>query len=344
MHWRDESPVDSSGCKYDGKNLLDLVRSGKSPFDGVWDVNLLIREVEENLATKVTDIPIMTKGSNNYDFLMKTFNGPNLVARLARGDVNMPAFDGFPIDVQAPEAQFEVACYNLLRQQPKIRVSQLLYHCIPVLHPGPKLSVPQDLDGRRLFVFKESEGKTNTPNGRLYRFVLEHGDFGIHNTTIAKDESGQPLVTSLFDWETACIWPAILSDPLVAAGPVDLITTEDGSSDITRVPKEASTADLTKYQSWASHYIKKLYHDASDYQAAIQAGKDFRYLWYALRDWRGGNSEEFFGDLGAWAEKRIEEHENSWIEALESIYLLRCSLHTSGLQTRFVAVEQCLQY
>ncbi len=52
---------------------------------------------------------------------------------------------------------------------------------------------------------------------------------------------------------------------------------------------------------------QKLYHDAPDYEAAIRAGKDFRYLWFALRDWRGGNSEEFFGALGAWAEKLMTE-------------------------------------
>lgn len=50
----------------------------------------------------------------------------------------------------------------------------------------------------------------------LYRLVLEHGDFGIHNTSISRDADGDPLVTSLYDWETACIVPVLLSDPLVA--------------------------------------------------------------------------------------------------------------------------------
>jgi hypothetical protein len=36
-------------------------------------------------------------------------------------------------------------------------------------------------------------------------------------------------------------------------------------------------------------------------------GKDVRYLWFSLRDWRGGYAEEFFGELGIWAEKRMEE-------------------------------------
>lgn len=50
-----------------------------------------------------------------------------------------------------------------------------------------------------------------------------------------------------------------------------------------------------------------LYDKAPDYKVAIQAGKDIRYLWFALRDWRGGDSENFFGNLGKWAEMRMRE-------------------------------------
>ena len=90
----------------------------------------------------------------------------------------------------------------------------------------------------------------------LYRLVLEHGDFGIHNTSITKEVNGEPLVTSLYDWETACIVPALLSDPLVAAGPVDLITGEDGNPCVTRIPKNPTPIDLEAYAVWARHYIK----------------------------------------------------------------------------------------
>jgi len=97
----------------------------------------------------------------------------------------------------------------------------------------------------------------DSPEGSLYRLVLEHGDFGIHNTTIAIQAcSGEPLVTSLFDWETACVWPALLSDPLVAAGPVDLIVDEDGRPSVTRLPSEATQVDLETYAGWANHYIQ----------------------------------------------------------------------------------------
>lgn len=90
----------------------------------------------------------------------------------------------------------------------------------------------------------------------LYRLVLEHGDFGIHNTSITKDANGEPLVTSLYDWETGCFVPAILSDPLVAAGPVDLITDENAGPSVTRIPKGATPSDLETYAVWARHYIK----------------------------------------------------------------------------------------
>ncbi|KAI4227986.1 MAG: hypothetical protein L6R36_001997 [Xanthoria steineri] len=118
---------------------------------------------------------------------------------------------------------------------------------------------------------------------------------------------GNPLVTSLYDWETACIVPALLSDPLVAAGPVDLITGEDGEPCVTQIPTNPTAIDLETYAIWARHYIKELYRETPDYSVAISAGKDARYLWFALRDWRGGNSEEFFGSLGTWAEQRVRE-------------------------------------
>lgn len=91
-------------------------------------------------------------------FRLKASNKPDMVARLARGDVNMP---GFPIEKQAPEAHFEAAVYELLRSEPEIRASRLLYYRAPVQHPGPRLDIPQDLAGRRLFVFERAEGVNN---------------------------------------------------------------------------------------------------------------------------------------------------------------------------------------
>jgi hypothetical protein len=66
MSFRDDWPKMPDASDFDGKQLLALVRSGNSLFHGVWDVNLLIREIEENLGAQVIDIPVVYKGSNNY--------------------------------------------------------------------------------------------------------------------------------------------------------------------------------------------------------------------------------------------------------------------------------------
>jgi len=93
-------------------------------------------------------------------------------------------------------------------------------------------------------------------NNKLYRHVLEHGDFGIHNTSIAIDMQGQPFVTSLYDWETGNIVPAILSDPKVAAGPVDLSAGENGKAIVTLQPPDTGPDNLAVYASWARQYIE----------------------------------------------------------------------------------------
>lgn len=62
----DDWPVMPDGSEYDGKQLLTLVREGRSPFQGDWDVNLLIEEIEEKLSTRVLDIPMVYDGANYY--------------------------------------------------------------------------------------------------------------------------------------------------------------------------------------------------------------------------------------------------------------------------------------
>lgn len=94
-------------------------------------------------------------------FHPKLSNGRDIVARLARGDVNMPNYDGFPIHVQVPEVKFEVAVYELLRSEPDILASRLLYQRTPIQHVGPRLETPQDIAGRRLFLFERAEGENN---------------------------------------------------------------------------------------------------------------------------------------------------------------------------------------
>lgn len=70
---------------------------------------------------------------------------------------------------------------------------------------------------------------------KLNRFVIEHGDFGVHNILVAMDEHSQSLASSLFDSETGCIVPAILSDPLMAVT-IDLVVDEDAMPALARVP------------------------------------------------------------------------------------------------------------
>lgn len=200
LSWRDDWPVMPDGTDFDGEQLLSLVRSGNSPFHGVWDVNLLIREIEENLGSQVIDILTVNRGSNNYvrfsplstfififfsfgknppnfqnaetkpfgppiplqGFHIKLSNQLEIVARLSRGDINMPNFSGFPIESQVAEVNFEASVYMLLRSEPRIMVSRLLYHRIPVEHVELAHSLdhpPLDIAGRRLFLFERSEGE-----------------------------------------------------------------------------------------------------------------------------------------------------------------------------------------
>lgn len=89
----------------------------------------------------------------------------------------------------------------------------------------------------------------------LYRLVLEHGDFGIHNMSIVRGADGQPLITSLYDWENGSIVPALLSDPCMAV-PIDLVTDDDGAPAITRVPDGATAEDHARYVTWSRQYFE----------------------------------------------------------------------------------------
>ena len=92
---------------------------------------------------------------------MKISTGPDIIVRLARDDVNMPGFDCWPIKKQVTDVLFEAAVYDLLRPEPATKVSRLLYYRAPVRYPDPRLTVPHDLRGRRLFVFDKTEGVNN---------------------------------------------------------------------------------------------------------------------------------------------------------------------------------------
>ncbi|KAF9516853.1 hypothetical protein BS47DRAFT_1390437 [Hydnum rufescens UP504] len=93
------------------------------------------------------EIKVGTQG-----FHVKLSNPSDIVVRLARGDVNMPNFDSFPIHVQVPEAKFEAAVYKLLHSEPNILASHLL------------LSPYSSAACRCLFLFERREGKNNVWN------------------------------------------------------------------------------------------------------------------------------------------------------------------------------------
>ena len=89
----------------------------------------------------------------------------------------------------------------------------------------------------------------------LYRILLDHGDFGTHNMSITVDATSQPCITSLYDWATGNIVPAILSDPEMAVL-VDLVTDEHGNPSITRVGEDKTLEYRQEYTEYASQYIK----------------------------------------------------------------------------------------
>lgn len=75
-YYCDEWPKMPDGSEFDGKHLLTLVQDGNSPFHRIWDVRLLIREIEENLSTRVIDIPAVNRGSNSYVSSVCIFHDP----------------------------------------------------------------------------------------------------------------------------------------------------------------------------------------------------------------------------------------------------------------------------
>lgn len=89
----------------------------------------------------------------------------------------------------------------------------------------------------------------------LYRFVIDHGDFGIHNMSIAMDVKQQPRITSVYDWETGCIVPAILSDPLMAVA-IDLTTDRDANPAVTRLSDIMTVDKLEQAATWSKLYFE----------------------------------------------------------------------------------------
>ena len=61
-------------------------------------------------------------------------------------------------------------------------------------------------------------------------------------------------MTSLYEWETGCIAPAILFNPLMVMT-VDLVTDENAAPSITRVLDDATPDDHAQYMIWTRQYF-----------------------------------------------------------------------------------------
>ncbi|RAL61120.1 hypothetical protein DID88_010459 [Monilinia fructigena] len=379
----DAWPEMPDGSHFNGLNLFPLILNGENPFD--WNVYQLIQEIENNLHSRVTDIPLATCGSHYYGFHFKLLDGkiPDIVVRLSRYDVNKPGVSDRQIKRYHSDVSFEAALYRLLRDKPGIRLAHLIYFhpaktgtitqlahvraaalfrytppldfCLIWLHerltkPKPdSFSVP--IAPTREFWISVLESKIRTvignegdiigwgderetvgpvaleakqallralpyimpaentnPEASLYRFVIDHNDFGIHNATATIDEEGEIVVTSLFDWECADIVPALLSNPeLSVTSSVIMKPNEDGNATVAMMSQSFDLRDQRFYHMCSWYYLRKLYGKAPEYEGAIKAGKHMRYLWNSLASGPGRDPEESCNMLREWAEERISE-------------------------------------
>lgn len=164
--------------------------------------------------------------------------------------------------------------------------------------------------------------KETTDTPLFYRLILEHGDFGIHNMTI--DDGDTPTITSLFDWETGCIVPALLSDTCMAVAGADLILDEDARPAVKRISRDAGVEKVAQAKACTVGYHGVLFERAPEYERVMRAGRDARFLWFKLRDWRGDDPEGYFGRLGAWAEGRLAES-RVWKSLFQEMVMNDCS-------------------
>lgn len=69
-----------------------------------------------------------------------------------------------------------------------------------------------------------------------------------HNMSITFDANGRPLGTSVYDDETSCILPAILSDPLMRVA-FDLVEDKNGNPSIAGKVEDAIPEDRAEHVS-----------------------------------------------------------------------------------------------
>ncbi|KAF3762250.1 hypothetical protein M406DRAFT_263472 [Cryphonectria parasitica EP155] len=319
-------PRSPDGSGWDGKNLLPMVLRGASPFRKTWDVNVLLKEVESILGAQVVDIPQASAGAHNYGLAMELSDGRQILAQLLHFQLPpsfsedwllprimfVPAALDFPHTV-TPTRDF---CIALLQSA----VEAVFKNKVICKTPGKDTIDPKLLAAKQSILrFIPSilpAQRHDEENLDYYRFVLQHDDYGIHNMSIWLDEEGRVGITSVYDWETGCIVPLILSE-------IDFLIfgrylTVDGNGEPSwRLWDPATKVEPewpAMFQTHARHYVQALKQRAPVLDSAIREGKDARHLWLALKRWRGDDPLQFFCELGTWAEARMREKEGGWME------------------------------
>ncbi|KAJ3043252.1 hypothetical protein HDV00_005572 [Rhizophlyctis rosea] len=384
---------------FDGKGVYEAVMAGRETGFRI-NIRQMFNIVEKELSCKVVDVPMVFKGSNNFGFQLLLTTKRTLLLRIARNNFLHPNYVGAPIETVIREVQFEAAVHELLKSDPDIPVSPLLFYRLPVTKTADLVVDAENIDdGRQMMVFDmakillqnlgkiraslftkhlpldfvkqwlhsrfpnpnviphpveptrdfalalltakiesmiKNEGDPigseddnhivgplaaaakqsllnllplilpdETETNTFYRFVLEHGDYGVHNLTVSTADR-TPRVAALYDWETGHIVPAILSDPEVVFS-VDIGIDDEGKAVISRVEDDVTEEEVEEFREWGDIYVQAISDHAPEYISAIRAGKDVRHIWTKLKGWRGDDPEGYFGELGRWAEKRLKE-------------------------------------
>ncbi|KAM4057244.1 3-hydroxybutyryl-CoA dehydratase [Hirsutella rhossiliensis] len=203
-------------------------------------------------------------------------------------------------------------CASLLHTRIEAALSRLALR-LPHLAPRALL-VRQDLDWLVPRVLPQAgNGLSETA---LYRFVLDHGDFGIHNMTIATDDHGRPYITSVYDWEAASIVPALLSEPKMVVT-ADLVVNDEGEPAISRWGDGDSISHMGEYLEWSNEYYKELFRQSPEYRGVIMASGDARRIWFAMREFEVEDHRQRLVWLSGWARRKVAEY-----RAKEGFYLV----------------------
>ncbi|KAB8298307.1 hypothetical protein EYC80_002036 [Monilinia laxa] len=310
----DAWPKMPDGSHFNGLNLFPMILNGESPFD--WNIYQLIQEIENNFHTRVTDIPLATCGSHYYTGTIAQL--AHIRAALFRYTppldfcliwlherLTKPKPDSFTVPI-SPTREFWI---SVLESKIKAIIGSegdIIGWGDDGETVGPVALAARQTLLRALPYIMPAEN-TN-PEASLYRFVIDHNDFGIHNVTATKDEEGEIIITSLFDWECADIVPALLSNPeLSITSSVIVKPDDDGNASVAMMSQNFDPRDQRFYHMCSWYYLRKLYVKAPEYERVIKAGKYLRYLWNSLVSGPGRDPEESCNMLREWAEERISE-------------------------------------